>query len=848
MSEEVVRLLSVDTGNSQKSLKQLRDEVKTLKNELLNLDKNTEEYNKVLEACADRSKILSDQMFMIKNSATDLGSKLSTVLSLTKGVASGFALAQGAITLFGSQNENLNKILKRTQGAIALVQGLQGLEGMSKTLKSAGIQFRTVITFVKGFTTSLKGMSAALVSTGIGALVVGLGLLIANWDKLMKYFNFTAPIDSSTEALNKLNDELDKIPQRAQKASEEALITYINKLKNTAYDAAQALEEYNNQLKDIELQEAKQNYDAINKILIGYYAGIIKLSEDEYKEKVRLQEEYRHKVRTISLEIERDELLSQRKRTDDAKKEAEKRAENELEAQRKTAREIQRIVEKAYQEIRRIQGETLDIKASTDAASQLLDDLLNKTITLTEATEKYNTAIIENTRAALERAIKESEDEITRLTESINAQITEADRERVNQQINIEKTKLEKQKALYDEFIVNRKIDELKVTQETVEEFQNKYNRYYRSFETELKTLLYRFDTYIKNNQDLTANDVKNIWVGMIQEVIDETNQYYQPESLAKDLQGLEKEAQRVYGAFGKYLNEPFLNFDAKAFYKDEYKQALNFFNRVSELIGGSLDESFNTLKGNLYEILDSMGPEVAEKWEAIKEKLDVIELSNLSGAFWEEATLNTVGNNIAELIADTSFEPWREELLKILGLFNALQDGAKQFNETNKKVKKGLDDTLKQENIKGFIGLAGELQNVFSNLGSLFEDNAEAQKAFAIMNAMLSILQAIAGAMGQMGTLGPWGVAALVATITATGVGLIAQMKQINKDNAQTASIGSSSIAVPNVTASPISYTRNVLTEEEEAQQKDTRVYVVENDITSTQNRVRVRENNSTF
>lgn len=267
MTEEIVKILSVDAGDSNTSVKQLRKEIKLLKDELLNLDETSTEYNQVLGALADRTFAMRDMNELVRYSAADLGEQIATVNRLATGLASGFGAVQGAIAIFGSESETVEKTMVRLQGVIALVQGLQGLEGLSKDIKAASIQFRSATTAVKGFITGLSGIKKALLATGLGILVVVIGEVIANWDKISQLWKDTSPQDEATAAVERLKNALDGLDFYLQQQNLKALKKYNEALAeagNNTEAVDKATKEYQETLRNNELESLSRQLKEAN--------------------------------------------------------------------------------------------------------------------------------------------------------------------------------------------------------------------------------------------------------------------------------------------------------------------------------------------------------------------------------------------------------------------------------------------------------------------------------------------------------------------------------------------------------------------------------------------------------
>lgn len=154
--------------------------------------------------------------------------------------------------------------------------------------------------------------------------------------------------------------------------------------------------------------------------------------------------------------------------------------------------------------------------------------------------------------------------------------------------------------------------------------------------------------------------------------------------------------------------------------------------------------------------------------------------------------------------------------------------------------------------------GTAGILKDLSAAMG----ENTKMGKGFAIASATIdTIASAVSGfraGYNQWKDAGPmaW-MAPVQAAINATAA-LVAGYAQVQKiasvdtsGNAQASGGGATALAIPNIEglSSPIDYTRQVTTEtEREQMNQENRVYILESDIQQSNNRVRVREEETTF
>lgn len=178
-------------------------------------------------------------------------------------------------------------------------------------------------------------------------------------------------------------------------------------------------------------------------------------------------------------------------------------------------------------------------------------------------------------------------------------------------------------------------------------------------------------------------------------------------------------------------------------------------------------------------------------------------------------------------------------------------EDDDKRAAEYKKQMK------ARQEATKYFVSSAGDL---FSKLSLAMGENTKMGKGFAIAAATIDTIAAAVSAFragwNQWAEALPW-MAPVQAAINATAA-LVAGYAQVQKirsvDTSGNDSGGgamATAVAMPNIEglSSPVDYTRQVTTEtEKEEMNTNSRVYILESDIQESGNRVRIRENETTF
>lgn len=190
----IVEEVKIQTSESTRTVKELRKELKDLKDQLLSTQKGTEEYNQTMQKAANIQHELKEQMQEINNSAMDFGQKMGNATKAMSGVAGAITAATGALSLFGIENEEAQK--KITATMTSLIGITQGLSKMDDGIKA----FKRLTIAINASSKSLGGFKVALISTGLGALVVVLGSIIAYWDE------FTEAIGLSSKQMERLGD------------------------------------------------------------------------------------------------------------------------------------------------------------------------------------------------------------------------------------------------------------------------------------------------------------------------------------------------------------------------------------------------------------------------------------------------------------------------------------------------------------------------------------------------------------------------------------------------------------------------------------------------------------------
>ena len=429
MTEEIVKILSVDAGDSQTSVKQLRKEIKLLKDELLNLDETSAEYDKVLGALSDRMFAMRDMNELARYSAADLGEQIATVNRIATGLASGFGAVQGAMALFGSESETVEKTMVRLQGVIALVQGLQGLEGLSKDLKAASIQFRDTTKAVKGFIGGLSGVKKALLATGIGVFITLLGVLITNWDKVSKLWNDTSAEESATAAIDKLELSVKNLNEQLSEKNTEALKKYTEELNRAAGNSkkiADATSEYNKQLRENALLIAKQKLEEAYEAEKVAYAAYVKKQNDATLEALNKSKDAIKEAQSEVVKAENDIALAESKILEETVKKTEEankqKTEKAIELAKKQKEEVIKQLESIEDRLYNSLNTEITLRTEQFKKEKALFEQNGKDITKLQT--EYDADIAKLQAQAAQEKLDKIKEDSDKIVEQLNSSIS----------------------------------------------------------------------------------------------------------------------------------------------------------------------------------------------------------------------------------------------------------------------------------------------------------------------------------------------------------------------------------------------------------------------------------------
>ena len=186
-----------------------------------------------------------------------------------------------------------------------------------------------------------------------------------------------------------------------------------------------------------------------------------------------------------------------------------------------------------------------------------------------------------------------------------------------------------------------------------------------------------------------------------------------------------------------------------------------------------------------------------------------------------------------------------------------AVEQYKKKLDESGEKVYT-LEEQIQgwgSVGIAALNGISNALTEVANTQDTTTREGFEKQKKLGIAAATIQMIQGIVGALSGTFTTksGPWDLILGIlqaASIFASGMIQINKIRKMQFNDGGASAGGGASVSSGAVSTlvAPVQYTQDIQGQSIEESIKNTRVYVTESDITSTQRRVSVAEDENRY
>lgn len=839
--------LDATIGNHQREVGNYKQVLKGLKEELLTLEEGTAEYNEKLAQAAEIAQKMQDVNEFVSASAADLGDHMQNLVGAASGISGAFQTVQATLNLIGVESEGVTKMIATMQNVMAITSGLQAIEGSVDAFKRLSIAVKSSTLFQKLFTKSrvediamtkastaahvanttavkastiaLKGLKTALITTGIGALVVGLGYLV---EKLVSTEEETEDVNKELQEFVSIMDELDKKFKRSAMFTE---ISTINKYAEAVREARGDVEK---------LRQARRDFEV----------------QSEADKRINLLE------REITVNEERMKILQRLNLLLDANIDLTKTS-----------------MEDAYRTLAEKFAEGNALNKFDDGLKQVLINLSKNFVELTEENDNIqlqNAQIkLDDTNAIVDAILADEEQRVERQKELLE-QHKEQLRETLKTESDFAKERgkiLEELDQLQFDATQSQEEDQYNVEIATLErELEAKkliYKNYYETVLTDAKgnvtARLITEEEYNQALEDLTILYTEKIGNVRIEQEKEVNNK------ILEERDQLQKRIDKITEDAMKSLAGIYRKMDIATEQSNRTQNFVELAKQTQIVLGAEREaliaqqDSLNTLKDELI----AQSKDVTLVNEALAETADALSLNT-------EMMKTAVANQKAaqlESVADT-ISGVQESLDTIMSLemgnqlgeefsiaFNAIQDGLSMTSELLKNGSKEWTAYGKMA-ASGLNAAANILSSIADKQNDETEEGFEKQKKLQIAAATMAMLGGVVNAItSAFNPANAWmtiyGQSAAAATMSAlvltSGLMQINQIKKQKFDGETTAS-SSPTLSALQMVDTGVQATTNIDGASVEGTITDTRVYVVESDITTTQHNIKTTVSEATF
>lgn len=890
--------LDASLGNYQRNVGNYQGEMHELATDLDAVSGAASSAAPKLESYNSEVSGLSKSTQGLTMSSSDWVQTAENTVKVTAGITGAFQAAQGAINLMGIESEATTEMIAKMQNVMAITEGLkaisEGIESFGKlkdSVQGASIMAKlfsteteamTVATNAQtvattGATVATNTFKKALIATGIGAIVVLIGTLIAKWEDLKEALGF------AKEEQEEVNEALEESIEREKERKR-----VINDSVGSVLGKYKLLQRQWQELSDVQEKNEwiKKNADAFDdlgfsindvntaqSVFITNSEAVIKAIKDQARARAmaKLYEEAIAQQYTAQQELADAEIAAEQKYYSGYKPSDDEASKAGLTSDDYGTRvEEQSLFEQLFNDegtYKTVPTDWVDYGGARKLQNVYLRPFKQSVATINDEVAKLEEAFIEAEQTAAESAaaVQElginyqptggsgSSDNSTPIDDwAERVKAFYAERARVLRELNqIEFDALQSQRT--DQYDIE--IEELK-----------------RAKEQEIATLDEYFATKLKNEEtgeehslitqeeyDKAKLELEKIYGDRIADV--EKSRLEELNRIAKErldvinerFQDAIQTANTQYeisSATATAVGDEVTNARALQTLLDAQNQAL--VTKRDELLAykselGETSEEIAAINAELEVVTNEMAMNAHNRTMAIAaEKAAQLELIN--------EIVGSVSDSMDQLLALDLGSKWSDEL----GMaFSAIQDGISQTSDALKSGQKGWQ-AYGQMAAAGLNAAAGILNSIAEKQDEESKEGFEKQKKLQIAAATMAMLGGVVSAITSAfnpanAWMTIWGQAAAAAAMSAltitTGAIQIANIKKQTLEGGG----GSESPVIPSLSAlnamgTPVAATTNIEGASTEGVTTDTRVYVLESDISNSQNNVKTTVAEATF
>lgn len=153
MATEIIRKITIQTGDSERSINQLNKEISQLSDELNGLTINSKRYNEVSKELAIRQKELTSINQSLQVTSRTTQQRFENLQKFSTGLTAGFTTLASTFALLGTGSENFDKTITKLTGSLAILQSIGGLKDLIESFPGVINGFKNIGDSIKRFFT-----------------------------------------------------------------------------------------------------------------------------------------------------------------------------------------------------------------------------------------------------------------------------------------------------------------------------------------------------------------------------------------------------------------------------------------------------------------------------------------------------------------------------------------------------------------------------------------------------------------------------------------------------------------------------------------------------------------------
>lgn len=895
MATEIKRVINIETKQSENSINGLNKDIKALKKTLGDITIGTEEYNEVLSQLASKQSQLKEINASMRAEARTSARRLETIQKSASGLASAYSALNAAMSLTGKSSENFEKVLIKVQSGIAIAQGLGGIKDLIEEIPNLIDDFKNLGNVVSGFFNGLNtkidpfnnrlNETAARLSGLADKGLPNVNLTAGASGGTTIINNTTQAVGNQTKALVPLNDQWNKYNERI-KINRDLQNKYREEATKNAKLAAEAQKKFGINLAPTfaELEYAKATREIGDYEKAALAAGVA--IDDNTSKVAKFGNVVKSVFSTVGWTLLISALVTAAYKLWDYVKNIKTARQEQAEFNQELNKTTANLASKglstyyelaeAYKQI----GDNAEQKKAflenyrkeIEATGLAINDVNDADDAFVNNTENYVQAVIARAKIdAYREQISNKTKETLLENQELERKLSSGEAGKLNKMQLFSLSSADP--TVYPKLMEEYSKANTQAVKDQIKANDDALNSFITDAVAAISNLKVQFESFWgrpSKKKDGGGSGLAEIIFGDIDDVSSEYEAVLDriagldKDSRTKELDDLNEyykkaiELARQYGddttiienAWGKEISDlrkKWADEDAKNAKEariKEYNEQLTIIKQLSEQQLKEIDPQKFFHSTSIFGFQWQTGKDIDAEYDQdvnlAKKKLDITKwrIDQENALIDEQLKKESItGEERTNLLKQQSDN--RQEIIQAEANYDVAV--AEATNKKKQKIWQTYNATV-QATANVFGGVADAV-------GAIWGEQSEAAKGFQAAQAVFNALSAANGAYSSMASIpyvGPVLGAAAAAAALASGY---ANVKAIYSTNADGSNVSTSIAAPAALNTTPISYTKELLGDKEkDVINQPIKCFVTETDITETQNKVKVTENNASF